>query len=264
MIPIYEDTREQLCVLKERCKHVPPHLHKSVECVFILEGSLVLGIGKELFAMEEGDFAIVFPEQIHHYQIFSREGAKACFLMALPAMSGGYAKELQKMRPLWPVINKEKVHPDIIYAMKMLTEEGSDQKIVNQAFFQIILARAMPCFQLIDKEEVDSDDLVCQTVSYIAANFKDSISLSGMAKELGVSKYVLSRVFSGTFHRNFNQYLNETRLDYACALLEYTNDSVLEIAMESGFESQRTFNRVFRERFKKTPRSYRLDVKGAN
>lgn len=33
-----------------------------------------------------------------------------------------------------------------------------------------------------------------------------------MAKDLGVSKYVLSRVFSKTFHRNFNQYLNDARL----------------------------------------------------
>ena len=78
-----------------------------------------------------------------------------------------------------------------------------------------------------------------------------------MAKDLGVSKYVLSRLFSKTFHRNFNQYLNDARLNYACHRLENTSDSITNICLDSGFESQRTFNRVFKERYKISPSDYR-------
>lgn len=261
MIPIYEEAQENLCIFKKKCKHVPPHLHKSIECVYVLEGSLALGIGQELYQMKEGDFAIIFPELIHHYQVFDKNGARACFLLALPALGGSYLSDLQKMCPENPVIPKEKVHPDIVYAMDTLLKEDADNRIVRQAFFQILLARSMPCFKLVDKEEVCCDNIVYQVVSYISANFREPISLPEMARKLGVSKYVLSRVFSGTFHRNFNQYLNETRLDYACALLEYSNASIIDVAMDSGFESQRTFNRVFRERFRKTPKAYRQAVK---
>lgn len=261
MIPIYEETNNNLCIYKEKCKHVPPHLHKSIECVYVLEGSLELGIGQEFYHMSAGDFAIIFPELIHHYQVFEKSGAKAYFLMALPSLGGSYLAELQKKCPENPVIKKEKIHPDIVYAIDKLMDDKTNNNIVKQAFFQIILARSMPFFQLIDKDEVVSDDIVYQVVTYLSENFKEPISLSGMAKVLGISKYVLSRVFSGTFHRNFNRYLNEIRLDYACALLEYSNDSILEIAMNSGFESQRTFNRVFRERFRKSPRDYRMDIK---
>ena len=77
------------------------------------------------------------------------------------------------------------------------------------------------------------------------------------AKDLGVSKYVLSRLFSKTFHRNFNQYLNDARLNYACHRLENTSDSITNICLDSGFESQRTFNRVFKERYKISPSDYR-------
>ena len=82
-------------------------------------------------------------------------------------------------------------------------------------------------------------------------------SLEEMAKDLGVSKYVLSRLFSKTFHRNFNQYLNDARLNYACHRLENTSDSITNICLDSGFESQRTFNRVFKERYKISPSDYR-------
>ena len=78
-----------------------------------------------------------------------------------------------------------------------------------------------------------------------------------MAADLGFSPYTLSRVFSGTFHKNFNQYLNEVRLEYACSLLLYTNQTITDVFMNAGFESQRTFNRVFNEQFHMSPREYR-------
>ena len=37
--------------------------------------------------------------------------------------------------------------------------------------------------------------LIYRTVSYVSGNFKHSITLESMARDLGVSKYVLSRIF---------------------------------------------------------------------
>lgn len=104
---------------------------------------------------------------------------------------------------------------------------------------------------------MESSDIIYQTVSYIAKHFKEPVSLESMAKDLGISKFTLSRVFSGTFHRNFNQYLNEQRLNYVCVHLECTDKSITDIWLDAGFDSQRTFNRVFRERYRMTPREYR-------
>lgn len=83
------------------------------------------------------------------------------------------------------------------------------------------------------------------------------MSLDRMARDLGISRFTLSRVFSGTFHRNFNQFLNEQRLNYVTIHLECSDESITDICMNAGFESQRTFNRVFRERYRMTPRKYR-------
>ena len=83
------------------------------------------------------------------------------------------------------------------------------------------------------------------------------------AEEYGPVSYthlVLSRLFSKTFHRNFNKYLNDARLNYACQRLETTSDSITNIRLDSGFESQRTFNRVFKERYKISPSDYRSNV----
>lgn len=264
MIPIYEEITDNLEIRHRKSEHVSPHLHKSMECVLVTEGTLEVGVGPELYHMKEGDFAICFPDLIHHYQVFGEGKCRAIYLFADPNLSGPFLTTLQQKSPVSPVIPKKSVDQDIIYALNSLLRQrrGKKDPILQQAFVQIILARSLPCFDLVDKSTIGSDDIVYQTVSYIAANFRETLSLTDMARNLGFSPYTLSRVFSGTFHKNFNQYLNEIRLEYVCSLLLYTNQSITEAYENAGFESQRTFNRVFSEKYHMSPREYRNKYKG--
>ena len=256
----YEEKKENLHLHSRIARYESPHLHNSVEFIYLTEGCLELGMGQELFHMEEGDFAVLFPEVIHHCQVFSGENNKACYLWAQPILCGQFASVMQKYCPKNPVIKKPQVHRDIVNAilcLKLDKKEQNPNLVVEQAYVQILLARSIPAFNLQEKSSVESNDIIYQTVSYIAKHFKEEMSLEKMARDMGVSKFTLSRVFSGTFHRNFNQYLNEQRLNYVCVHLECTDKSITDISMDAGFESQRTFNRVFRERYKMTPREYR-------
>lgn len=260
MFPVYEEKKEKLHLRMKVSRHASPHLHNSIEFIYVTEGTLELGMGQELFHMEEGDFAVIFPDVIHHYQVFSPGVNKACYLWAQPSLGEQFVSTMQKYCPLDPVIKKDQVSPDIVNAILCLRENQSLKKrdsIVEQAYVQILLARSIACFTLTEKKNVESNDIIYQTVSYIAKHYKEEISLETMAKDLGISKYALSRVFSGTFHCNFKQYLNEQRLNYVCVHLECTDKSITDICLDAGFESPRTFNRVFREKYKMTPREYR-------
>lgn len=257
MISLYEKKDENLHMVHKKSVHFPPHLHSGLEMVYVTRGSLVLGIGCEMYQMEKGDFAIVFPNLIHHYQVFGEGRKEAFYIVPQMNLTGCYMEELQKKYPVNPVIKKENVHPDIYKSILQLYKEEVRNPIIEQAHIQIILARSMSCFELMSRELLENDDIIYQTVMYMAKKFKEDINLDTMAKELCVSKYVLSRIFSSTFHTNFNQYLNEQRLNYAVSMLEYTDWSITDICLESGFQSQRTFNRAFQEKYKKTPREYK-------
>ena len=45
MLPLYENVNDTLEIYKGETSHVSPHLHKALECVYITEGSLALGVG---------------------------------------------------------------------------------------------------------------------------------------------------------------------------------------------------------------------------
>ncbi len=197
------------------------------------------------------------PDIIHHYQVLTPGVNTAIYLIASPFVISKFADIMQSMAPEYPIIRAEKVEQEVYRVINAILETEQPDITVAQAYLQIVLARCMGKLNLVEKSNVGSRDLIYQTVSYISANFKKKFSLEEMAKDLGVSKYVLSRLFSQIFHRNFNQYLNDARLNYACYRLENTRDSITNICLDSGFESQRTFNRTFKERYKISPSDYR-------
>ena len=256
----YENKNNDIIVEWKRPTHFPPHLHDAIEMVYVTKGTLELGVGQELYHMEKGDFAVVFPNVIHHYQVFDAGDNKALYMLVSPKLIPNYIDELQKSCPECPVICKEYLHVDIVKSVKSLVDVEKDNTRLIQAYVQMIFAHIFSEIEMVQKEKVGSKDLVYKSVEYVAKKFREKITLDQMAYDLKVSKYVLSRLFSKTFHCNFVSYVNGIRLKYAISLLDGTNESITNICYDCGFESQRTFNRVFKERYRVTPREYRNKV----
>ncbi|MBR1740495.1 MAG: helix-turn-helix domain-containing protein [Lachnospiraceae bacterium] len=261
MIPLYETFEDDVEIFHKKNLHVPPHLHKLLEFVYITEGTLELGLGQELYHMEQGDFAVVFPGLIHHTQVFCEGESRAVYLLSAPSCWEMYREQLLRSQPETPVIEKGKVHKDIVYALNTLSEStrGETQEVLK-IFIQLILARSIPKMALVERKESGGEDLVYRSVAYIAEHFMEPLSLNAMAKDLYISPYTLSRMFSRIFHMNFNAYLNDYRMEYVVNKLRYTSLPVTEIWLGAGFESQRTFNRVFKEKYHMSPREYRKNM----
>ena len=235
MYSLFYKEKNDFEIFRMQSKHIPPHLHKNLEVVYVLEGTLAVGIGTHLYSMEKGDIAIIFPEQIHHYQAFEQSGT-SLYMLATPSLSGPFLQSITTLSPKNPVVHAKDVHPDIYYALETLLDDQESPE--------------------------EGEDLVYRTVSYIAEHYtEEDLSLTRMAHDLFVSPFSLSRIFSGTFHMNFNKYLNITRLEYVRYLLEYTEQTITEAYSNAGFGSQRTFNRAFRDHFHMTPKEYREQSK---
>lgn len=94
-------------------------------------------------------------------------------------------------------------------------------------------------------------------IRYMEEHYKENIPLSVLAKEVHMSVNYFSSYFSGTMNCTVSEYLIHMRLKNACTLLTTTENSILSIALESGFENISYFNRVFRKSFGVSPGEYR-------
>ncbi|MDD6835596.1 MAG: helix-turn-helix domain-containing protein, partial [bacterium] len=73
-----------------------------------------------------------------------------------------------------------------------------------------------------------------------------------------ISKSRLTRLIRTYTGGSFNEYVNNLRLDYSLQLMRENPQYTIEaIAEESGFQSRRTFYRLFRNRYEMTPSEYK-------
>ena len=96
-------------------------------------------------------------------------------------------------------------------------------------------------------ERTRDNTLALDILAYIENNYASDISLKTMADSLGYDFRYISRIFGKTFEINFKTLVNQYRCDRAKSLISSTDDTLSAIAMNSGFQSIRSFNRVFRE-----------------
>jgi AraC-like DNA-binding protein len=88
------------------------------------------------------------------------------------------------------------------------------------------------------------------------------LTLTELAKKVGTNASLLSKVINGVYDKNFNDYINEFRVQEAIRLLQtpaYQNFTLLAIAYEAGFNSKSTFNRAFRKVTGKNPKDYMIN-----
>ena len=92
--------------------------------------------------------------------------------------------------------------------------------------------------------------------AYIDTYFSNDIRLSQIAKIYHFNEKYLGRLFIKQTGISFKEYLNEKRLKNACKLLKIGQESIVNIALKSGFNNVTYFNRVFKNKFGITPKEY--------
>ena len=92
---------------------------------------------------------------------------------------------------------------------------------------------------------------------HIQANLDGDLSLDAVAKRVQLSPFHFHRLFRSVIGETLKQYTQRLRLERAANRLVIHDSTILDIALDSGFQSHETFSRSFQRRFQVTPRDYR-------
>lgn len=84
------------------------------------------------------------------------------------------------------------------------------------------------------------------------------LSLQSLADRLKISPHHLSQILNDKLKKNFYDYVNERRVEYAKQLLlQEPQLSIIDIAFDSGYNSRNSFYNAFRRHAGMTPSDYR-------
>jgi AraC-like DNA-binding protein len=228
--------------------------------LYVLSGTIEVTINDQSKELKQGDLAMVFPNTIHRFDACnSQSPCRILLVICSLNLTGEYFKTITRYYPTNPFILCEDLHENVAYALGELDKERyalSDRNVCS-ALLQLIFARVIPKLPLEKNKDIQNYDLTYKIISYVSEHFQENISLTELALHLNVCKYYLSRVFSKKLHTSFNKYINDIRLNYALTLIQSTDFTLTQISNEAGFESQRTFNRAFKEVYGLSPSIYR-------
>lgn len=243
----------------------PEHLHDHVEILLVIEGSIVVRIMDKSRELKAGDCAVIFPQQIHSYHTPS-ESRTRLFIFD-DSLTGRYLHAVRKYSPAQPFLCAGELPADGVLALDRLYGLSCDKQERRaeelcaawiQVFFALIWHRLSPE----KRSKSEGMELTCQVVQYVMEHFQEPLTLEILARELHVNKYYISRIFSDRLQINFRRYLNHIRLEYATELMKAGDTALIDICVEAGFNSRRSFNRAFVEIMGMTPIEYRKSVIG--
>ncbi|HBF14841.1 MAG TPA: hypothetical protein DDW30_04005 [Clostridiales bacterium] len=236
-------------VYRYRERSFYPHFHKSYELAYLTGGSARFTVSERDYPLTSGDFVMVLPFEPHSFSV-SGDGE-----LTVTVFSAGlvptFSRMTQGMRGETAVFRCGEATRAFFEAGITATAEAPITEVPRGAALLEVGARLSavcadylravplhPCEQ--------STELLARIPEYIDCHFREDISVGSAAKALGYSESRLSAVIRDHLHIPFKALVNQARFEYASRLLADGSASITEIALESGFQSVRTFNRVFR------------------
>lgn len=95
----------------------------------------------------------------------------------------------------------------------------------------------------------DHKSNIQKAVNYINSNLSRKLTLDEIAEQACFSPFHFHRIFSSIVGETPGEYVVRLRLEKSANLLELTNSSVTEIALQCGFTSSSVFARSFKDYF---------------
>jgi AraC-like DNA-binding protein len=245
------------------------HIHDCLELGYCHTGSGVFIVGEKVIPYEAGDVSFINYTEVHLASSAPGTHSDWSWIyldpMQLVSPPGEEASRFDVTPLAGPDFNNilsGKSHPAIGRVVLRMIEELQGRQPGRESALRaltwelmILIHRTGPpaqkCTQPHDYERL------APALQMITSNYASSLRVGELARCCGLSEPHFRRLFTRTIGRSPRTYWNDLRLRMAASLLRSTGRSVLEISSDVGFETLSSFNRLFRTRFGKPPRSWR-------
>ncbi|MGF0032158.1 AraC family transcriptional regulator [Bariatricus sp. SGI.154] len=262
------------CTIPKDFTFVPLHWQDSMEVIYVKRGRGRVQVDFMTYEAEEGDIFLILPGHLHGLRSVVRESMEYENIIFDMSFLGSDSVDLCSQRYLQPMIRGKVQIPahigkeDVLYSKIAACLDASDHLCaVRSRGYELAVKGQMlllvsALFQEApDREEYNIDDRNVQklkvVISRIEKDYNKKLTVDDMAAECGYSASHFMRWFRKVTGTAFLGYLIEYRLGKAAQALRNGDDTVLEIAEQTGFDNLSNFNRLFKKRFEMTPSQFR-------
>lgn len=96
-----------------------------------------------------------------------------------------------------------------------------------------------------------------EALEFIDNHLDEPITFETLAAQFHFSPFYFHRMFSVIVGKTIAAHIRDRRLAHACLKLADTNDSIIRIGLDCGYNSAQSFSRAFRDTYGLSPSDYR-------
>ena len=107
------------------------------------------------------------------------------------------------------------------------------------------------------KIETFDKNKIIKISEYIEKNYSEQLNLQILSDKFNLNSQYISRFFKENIGLGFQEYLNSLRVKKSISDLLYSSKSILDIALENGFNEGKNYSRAFRKEYGINPTEFR-------
>ncbi|WP_277287536.1 helix-turn-helix transcriptional regulator [Sneathia sanguinegens] len=103
----------------------------------------------------------------------------------------------------------------------------------------------------------EDKNVAFEIIDYLINNYNKELDVQNISKLFGLNEIKLNKLLLLYVDKNFNSFLNYTRINRSCELLLNTNKSIIDICFLVGYNNIKTFNNNFKKYKNITPTEFK-------
>jgi len=252
------------------------HWHQELEIVYAMKGTVHIGINNEVYILNEGDILLINGGTVHYF-LHSKQPNKEIIIQCGLSLLDAYSDIISENRFVNPLIKRSAdnelsrcVHGQIEKQILLLAEEYNQKQVgyhmaVKARLYDlmVLLLRYVPMerYSLEEKsKQLMQLEVLKRVFKYVEENYKSEITLDDVSEVANYNVYYFTRFFKNATGMTFGHYLRDFRVRKAEALLKESDDSITDVAFQCGFNSIKTFNRIFKQIRGCSPTEYKKAI----
>lgn len=262
-------------IIPEGRGHMDLHWHEELQFTLVTDGSVTMRVDGRMYRLEEGQ-AIFINRNLLHITSELPEDGRYISINFPDKLLGFFAGSRMEQDYVIPYTNNYRFpaiifRPELPWQKAILDELWELQEIllkkeflyeykVSEKLVMIwltLITNAQDQLQNPSRGYMRKQERMKKMLSYIHENYMKNILLRDIAAKANVSEGECCRCFKELIQESPNQYLLGYRISRAVELLNHTELSVTEIALQCGFNDTSHFIQYFKKRTKLTPNEFR-------